>query len=222
VTSTHADRDAVKARAETDFPNLYQEHGGRSRGKALHCIFHQDRNPSARIQKGRFQCFTCNVSLDVFAFIEKAHGADFQGALSYLADRYGVPLKTRALTGVEKREYAEAQRIRAEAPYFADAAALMAEWALEELSPTDPERAEHTALLAGVRISPEAEYRWWLQHRPTWAAALVQAGRERTKRLQVALARWIAAGMPDRAGTDTANVLAKVGAVDGPEALHAA
>jgi hypothetical protein len=122
---------------------------------------------------------------------------DFKGALSFLADRYGVPLNTRTLTDAERRRYAEARRIREDAAYFVDAATLMAEMALEELCPEDPERAVLTTLLAALRVSPEAEYRAWMECNPTWAAALVQAGRERAKRLQVALARWIAAGMPE-------------------------
>ena len=191
----HADRDAIKARADADFLNLFEEHGGRRRGKALYCIFAEDRNPSASIHKGRFRCFGCNVSVDVFEFIAKAQRTDFRGALLFLGNRYGVPLNNRVLTDSEKRQYAEDLRIRTEAAYFADAAGLMAEWALEELSPEDPERAAHTSLLATLRVSPEAEYRAWLDCNPTWAAALVQAGHERAKRLQMALARWIVAGM---------------------------
>jgi hypothetical protein len=91
------------------------------------------------------------------------------------------------------REYAEARRIRLEASYFADAAMVMVEWALDELGPTHPERAAHTALIAALRVSPEAEYRAWGERNPTWAAALVEAGRERAKRLQIGLVHWIVA-----------------------------
>jgi hypothetical protein len=102
---THQDRDEVKARAEADFLGLYLDHGGRRRGKALLCPFHEDHWPSASIHRGRFHCFTCNLSLDVFAFVARAQRTDFKGALSYLADRYGVPLNTRVLTDAERREY---------------------------------------------------------------------------------------------------------------------
>jgi hypothetical protein len=95
------------------------------------------------------------------------------------------------------REHAEARRIRREASYFAGAAALMAEWALDELSPEDPERAVHTRLLAALRNSPEAEYRVWLRREPEWAAALVRAGHEWAKQLQVALARFLVAEVLD-------------------------
>jgi hypothetical protein len=196
ATHTHGDRDLIKARAEADFLNLFEEHGGRRRGKALYCLFHEDRNPSASIHKGRFHCFGCNLSLDVFEFIAKVQRTDFRRALLYLANRYSVPLNNRALTDSERRQYAEDRRVREDAGYFADAAAIEAEWALEELSPVNPERAIHTRLLMALRVSPEAEYRAWLACNPTWAAALVYAGREHDRRLQMALAEWIAEGMP--------------------------
>ena len=192
ATHTHADRDTIKARAEADFLNLFEEHGGQRRGKALYCLFHQDRNPSASIHKGRFHCFGCNLSLDPFAFVQRAQGTDFRNALEYLADRYGVPLNNRVLTDSEKREYEDDRRTRANAAYFADAAQIMAEEALEVLSPVGPERFSHTRLLMALRVSPAA----WLECNPTWAAALVHVGYKRTRRLQMALARWIVDGMP--------------------------
>jgi hypothetical protein len=191
----HQDRDEVKARAEADFLHLYMDQGGRRRGKALHCIFHKDRTPSASIHKGRFHCFVCNLHLDVFEFITRAQRCDFKSALSYLADHYAVPLNNRVLTAAERRDYArqraEAECIRLEALYFTDAARLMTELALEELPDNHPERQEHTTLLESLKVSPDAEYRDWLQHRPVWAAALVHAGRARQRRLQHVLAGYL-------------------------------
>jgi hypothetical protein len=94
----HADRNAIKARAEPDFLSLFDEHGGKRRGKGgkeLHCPFHEDKNPSASIHKGRFRCFTCNLSLDPFDFVAKVQSTDFRGAMEYLAARYGIPLNNR-------------------------------------------------------------------------------------------------------------------------------
>jgi hypothetical protein len=71
----------------------------------------------------------------------------------------------------------------------------MANWALEELPTESPERAIYVRLLKALRLSPEAEYRVWLAHNPTSAAALVAAGRERERRLQMSLATWIVDGM---------------------------
>ena len=71
----HSDRDQIKALAEEDLLDLYLEHGGLQRGKALLCIFHEDSSPSASIHKGRFHCFGCGLSLDPFAFIARVLGA---------------------------------------------------------------------------------------------------------------------------------------------------
>jgi hypothetical protein len=106
---------------------------------------------------------------------------------------------SRANRAHRARAWADAERISEEATYFADAAALLAESELEELSAIDPKRARHTALLAALRMSPEAEYRNWVRNQPIMAAALVKAGRKRARRLQIALARWITAGMPEAA-----------------------
>src|SRR4030095_6500292 len=106
----HNDRAEIKRRAEADFLNLYLDHGGRYRGKALHCLFHDDRKASGSYRKGRFHCFTCNVTLDVIEFVRRAQGIDFKGALSYLSDRYGVPLKNWRLPPADRAKYAKQQR----------------------------------------------------------------------------------------------------------------
>jgi hypothetical protein len=109
----HADRDKIKERAEADFLHLFRDHGGKCRGKDLHCPFHHDRTPSARLYRGRFHCFVCNLSLDPIGFIERVQRPDFKGALSYLSDRYSVPLNQHTLTAEDRRKYA-AWRSRAE------------------------------------------------------------------------------------------------------------
>ncbi len=136
----------------------------------------------------------------VVDFVVRVRGCDRKTALEWLALYAGVPLDDKPPSPERRKRWAqercELERIRLDASYFADAAALLAEGALEELSPTDPERAVHAALLAALRVSPEAEYRSWLRKSPAMAAALVYAGRERSKRLQIALAQWIVLGMP--------------------------
>jgi hypothetical protein len=133
----------------------------------------------------------------VLDLVVHVRGGTRQDALRWLADLTGVALDGRPPDRISAREFAEAGRIRRDALYFADAARVMAEGVLEVLSPTAPERAIHTALLIALRVSPEAEYRAWLENSPTWAAALVDAGRERAKRLQMALARYLLAKVAD-------------------------
>jgi hypothetical protein len=102
----------------------------------------------------------------------------------------------KPLSRADRQAWADSQRIREEAEHFAEAAAIMAEWALEELADSDPGRYTYTRLLMALRISPEAEYREWLDRDRAWASALVAAGGARDRRLQVSLAEWIATGMP--------------------------
>ena len=168
-------------------------HGRRSgRGYAARCPAHDDRTPSLSLrdaEDGRVlvHCFSGCEQAAVIAAL-RARG---------LLLEHERPEWTPAERARWARERADSERMRAEAAYFADTAVLMSEWVLEVLPHTDPERAVHTALLQRLRVSPEAEYRAWLEDNPTWAAALMHAGRERARRLQMALARWIAAGMPE-------------------------
>jgi len=129
----------------------------------------------------------------VLDLVAHVRGGTRQDALRWLAELTGSPLDDIAPCRISGRDFAEAERVRRDARYFVDAAAIMAEWVLEDLPPTDPERAAHTALLTALRASPEAEYQAWLECNPTWAGALVSAGRARAKRLQMALARYLVA-----------------------------
>jgi hypothetical protein len=135
----------------------------------------------------------------VLDLVVHVRGCTRRDALRWLADSMGAVLDDRPLGRMPPLEYAEVIRIRRDALYFADGARMMAEEALEVLSTTDPERAAHTALLAALRRSPDAEYRAWLEHKPEWAAALVNTGRARAKRLQVALACYVVAELADEA-----------------------
>jgi hypothetical protein len=125
---SHQDRDEVKARAEADFVQLYLEHGGQRRGKALLCLFHRDHSPSASIHRGRFHCFRCNLSLDPIAFVERVQHASFKEALLYLADRYGVLLTNRSLSEAERREYGRRRAVAEQE------AAELVEWRADMLA----------------------------------------------------------------------------------------
>lgn len=112
---SHGDRDEIKRRAEADFRHLFEELGGRLRGRGLFCPFHKNTNtPAAGIHRGRFRCFGCGLSLDVIEFVERMLGMDFRTALEWLADRYGVNLRDNKLSVEQKREYTR-RRVAAEA-----------------------------------------------------------------------------------------------------------
>ncbi len=162
---------------------------GRRSGKGYMtpCPAHDDHSPSLSISErdGR-------VLVHCFAGCSQADVIEALRARGLWPERDSADL-SRADRAHRARAWADTERVRTEATYFADAARVMTEWALEELSPTSPARAAHTALLVALRISPETEYRAWLEYQPDLAAALVSAGRARAKRLQVALARYIVA-----------------------------
>jgi hypothetical protein len=119
ILHSHSDRDEIKRLAEAEFVNLFDELGGRRRGKAksngncagLFCPFHPNSHtPSASIFAGRLRCFACGISLDVIEFVERVQRTNFKSALGFLADRYHVPLETSTLSARERREYVARRR----------------------------------------------------------------------------------------------------------------
>lgn len=58
------------------------------------CPFHNERTPSFYVtpDRGFYYCFGCGVKGDIFTFVQEFEGLDFNGALTLLAERAGVPL----------------------------------------------------------------------------------------------------------------------------------
>jgi DNA primase len=67
------------------------------------CPFHAERTPSfnVRAETGRYKCFGCDASGDVFTFVQEIEHTDFVGAVEQLAARAGVQL-TYTSTGQSK------------------------------------------------------------------------------------------------------------------------
>jgi DNA primase len=63
--------------------------------KAL-CPWHDDTRPSLQINPERqsFKCWVCNIGGDIFSFVMKMENVEFPEALSMLAERAGVSLKS--------------------------------------------------------------------------------------------------------------------------------
>jgi DNA primase len=59
------------------------------------CPFHEDRNPSFFVnpQTGRYRCWSCGESGDVFTWVMKTEHVEFADALKELAEIAGVKLK---------------------------------------------------------------------------------------------------------------------------------
>ncbi|TVR58961.1 MAG: DNA primase [Gemmatimonadales bacterium] len=59
------------------------------------CPFHDDRSPSFYVvpSKGFYNCFGCGESGDIFSFLMKRSGMDFNDAVKSLGARYGVEVR---------------------------------------------------------------------------------------------------------------------------------
>jgi DNA primase len=73
---------------------LLKKTGNRYQGL---CPFHQDRNPSFSVtpETGRYKCWSCGETGDVFNWVMKTRNVEFVEALQVLAELAGVVLKTQ-------------------------------------------------------------------------------------------------------------------------------
>ena len=58
------------------------------------CPFHAERTPSFNVREeiGRYRCFGCDKSGDVFTFVQETQHTDFVGSVEFLANRAGIQL----------------------------------------------------------------------------------------------------------------------------------
>ena len=90
------------------------------------CPFHAEKTPSFNVREetGRYKCFGCDKSGDVFTFVQEHEHVDFVGAVEYLAAKAGITL-TYTSTG-QSRE-------RARRKQLVDAMATAVQWYHERL-----------------------------------------------------------------------------------------
>ena len=84
------------------------------------CPFHSEKTPSFFVSPSRnsFYCFGCNAKGDIFEFLQKFEGLDFQGALKQLAEKTGVSLSDSSYKSQDKNEKDELYKIVEEACLF--------------------------------------------------------------------------------------------------------
>lgn len=129
------------------------------------CPFHQEKTPSFYVVpgKGFYKCFGCGESGDVFSFLMKHQGLNFQEAVEKLAARYGVEIPRR-----------EAPQDDALAP-LREAVAFAAEFYQRQLRENDGEKARR--YLESRGIGDEAVERFLLGYAPDqWRALREAAG----------------------------------------------
>jgi len=77
-----------------DYVNLKQKSAGDWWGL---CPFHQEKTPSFHVMsaRGMFHCFGCGKGGNAFTFLMEVEGVSYFEAVRTLAERTGIPLKTR-------------------------------------------------------------------------------------------------------------------------------
>ena len=60
------------------------------------CPFHNDRNPSMKVDK-RFHCFACQADGDAVDFVSRLFGVPSREAAIKLADDFGIPYEALKL-----------------------------------------------------------------------------------------------------------------------------
>jgi CHC2 zinc finger len=101
----------IREFAAADFVRLFDECGGRRRGRGLFCPFHPNhRTPAASIYGARFHCFACGLDLDAIGFLERVRGQNFREVLDFLGARYGVPILPLVRSTTERQNWAVQQQ----------------------------------------------------------------------------------------------------------------
>ena len=77
------------------------------------CPFHDERTPSFSVNPDRkvYYCFGCGAHGDAIAFVRETEALDFQVAVEFLADRYGVELSREAEDPQEEARRQRMQRL---------------------------------------------------------------------------------------------------------------
>ncbi|MCB1377755.1 MAG: DNA primase, partial [Alphaproteobacteria bacterium] len=70
------------------------------------CPFHGEKSPSFHVEdkKGRYHCFGCKVSGDIFTFLVEKEGLSFPEAVESLALEAGLPMPRLSETDVKREE----------------------------------------------------------------------------------------------------------------------
>ncbi len=109
-----ADDDIERIRSTVSIVDVVQQHvqlRKAGRNWVGLCPFHAEKTPSFNVREetGRYKCFGCDASGDIFTFVQEIDHVDFVGAVEHLAARAGVQLNYTS-TG-PSRERARRKRL---------------------------------------------------------------------------------------------------------------
>ena len=133
------------------------------------CPFHAEKSPSFNVREetGRYKCFGCDKSGDVFTFVQEHEHVDFVGAVEYLAAKVGMQLTYTS---------AGQSRERARRKQLVEAMAAAVEWYHRRLL-DDPGARAARDYLRGRGLSGEVARTFKLGWAPDdWDALARQSG----------------------------------------------
>jgi DNA primase len=109
-----ADDDIERLRSTLSIVDVIQQHVALKRvGRNWVglCPFHAEKSGSFNVREetGRYKCFGCNASGDMFTFVQEIEHVDFVGAVEQLAARAGVQLTYTS--GAQSKERARRKQL---------------------------------------------------------------------------------------------------------------
>jgi DNA primase len=179
-------------RARTDIAQLVGERvalQSRRGGRELLglCPFHDDHNPSLRVDPDRqsYKCWACGEGGDCFAFVQKTENVGFYDALELLATRAGLEMPRRGGSDADSRSDGK--------PTKKELFDVL-KWAENEFYmclKTSSEAAAAREYLKARNFSPETIEKFRLGYAPLDGQFLQRRGRDRFNSAQLAAVRLI-------------------------------
>ena len=126
------------------------------------CPFHEDRNPSLKLNEDYFYCFGCGAKGDVIDFTARLYGLSGYKAANKLADDFGVSMNCeRRLSVVDKLQQHKLLQCRTdEAQCFrvlTDYLHLLHKWQ-EELAPVTPDEPLDDRFVEALQMTAAIEH----------------------------------------------------------------
>lgn len=103
-------------KAQVPIEDVVMRYGLECQRNKYRCPFHQDKHPSASIEKGLFHCFTCGKSWDVIDFVKNIeHLSSIKEAVNFLEERYKInSSKTAPMREILKQKRINKQKLEFE------------------------------------------------------------------------------------------------------------
>lgn len=70
------------------------------------CPFHQEKEPSFYVDENfqSYHCFGCGEKGDIFSYVQKRNGLDFISAVTFLAEKYQIPMQEENDTDFQRHK----------------------------------------------------------------------------------------------------------------------